>query len=53
MVNTPKFQTWLRRQLGKDALVHAEVERAMWPVNLRTEVQEDGKWVQKSDKDLS
>lgn len=53
MTQTSKFQAWLRRKLGQDALIRAEVERAMWPVNIKTEVQEDGKWVEKSDKDLS
>lgn len=53
MVASPKFQAWLRRALGRDALARAEVERAMWPVNLRTEVREDGKWVEKPDRELT
>jgi protein subunit release factor B len=53
MVDSPKFQVWLKRQLGRDALVKAEVERAMWPVNLRTEVKESGKWTERSDKELT
>jgi protein subunit release factor B len=48
MANSKKFQLWIKRTLGQDALARAEVERAMWPHNLRTEVQEDGKWVEKS-----
>lgn len=53
MVETPKFQVWLKRVLGQDLLINAAVERAMWPVNLRTEVQVDGKWVEKSDRELT
>jgi protein subunit release factor B len=53
MVETPKFQIWLKRTLGQEVLIKAEVERAMWPVNLRTEVKEDGKWVEKSDRELT
>lgn len=45
MSETTTFQLWLKRQLGQDALIKAKVERDMWPVNLKTEVQEDGKWV--------
>lgn len=48
MTETAKFQIWLKRQLGQDALARADVERTMWPVNIRTEVREDGKWVQPS-----
>ncbi|QWT30463.1 RF-1 domain peptide chain release factor [Mycobacterium phage I3] len=27
--------------------------REMWPVSLKTEVQEDGKWVEKTDRELT
>ncbi len=46
MVATPKFQAWLRIQLGRTSLAEVEVEKAMWPVNIKTEVQEDGRWVE-------
>lgn len=52
MVDTPKFQAWLKRTLGRDALTRADVERSMWPHNIRTEVKEDGKWVERSDRNL-
>jgi protein subunit release factor B len=53
MVETKKFQAWLKRTLGQDALARAEVERSMWPHNIRTEVREGGRWVEKGDRDLS
>lgn len=53
MTETEKFQAWLRVTLGRDVLTRVAVDRAMWPVNIRTEVKEDGEWVQKSDQDLS
>lgn len=53
MVESPKFQLWLKRTLGQDALARAEVERSMWPHNIRTEVREGGRWVEKGDRDLS
>ena len=53
MVESKKFQVWLRLALGRDILARAEVERAMWPHNLRTEVHEDGRWIEKPDRDLS
>jgi hypothetical protein len=33
-------------KLGSDARIEAEVDRMMWPVNLKTEVREDGDWVE-------
>jgi protein subunit release factor B len=45
MAETPKFKLWLKRQLGQETLIRAAVEREMWPVNLKTEVKQDGKWV--------
>lgn len=53
MTDTAKFQAWLKRKLGHDALMRAEVEREMWPVNLRTEVFEAGRWVQRADRNLT
>lgn len=47
MAETQKFKLWLRRQLGQDDLLRAAVEREMWPVNLKTEVKEGGKWVER------
>lgn len=46
MVNSSKFQVWMKRQLANDDIIKAKVEREMWPVNLKTEVQENGKWVE-------
>jgi protein subunit release factor B len=53
MVDSPKFQVWVKRTLGQDALLRAEVERAMWPHNIRTEVKENGRWTEKADGELS
>lgn len=46
MAETSEFQLWIKRQCGQEDLIKAKVERDMWPVNLRTEVQEEGKWVE-------
>ena len=46
MVESPKFQLWIKRQTANEDLLKAKVERDMWPVNLKTEVREDGKWVE-------
>lgn len=46
MANSPKFQLWVKRQVGREELQRAQVERDMWPVNLKTEVRESGKWVE-------
>jgi protein subunit release factor B len=45
MAQTPTFQAWVKARLGKDDALHAEVERMMWPHNLKTEVFSDGRWV--------
>lgn len=45
MCATPEFQAWLRLKCGQSALIDAEVDRMLWPVNLKTEVREDGEWV--------
>lgn len=46
MTETAKFRLWVKRQCGMDDLIKAAVERDMWPVNLKTEVQEEGKWTE-------
>lgn len=48
MANTPKFQAWLKTQLGRETLAEIAVDRAMWPVNIKTEVYEDGQWTEKN-----
>ena len=48
MVASTEFQTWLRMKLGRDIRVEAEVDRMMWPVYLKTEVREDGQWVEEN-----
>lgn len=45
MSESAKFKLWVKRQCGMDDLIKAQVERDMWPVNIKTEVQEEGKWV--------
>lgn len=50
MVNSPKFQLWVKRKLsGYNALVE-EVERSLAPSNLLVEVQRDGKWVKEGSE---
>lgn len=49
MAESTKFQLWIKRQCGNEDLIKAKVERDMWPVNLKTEVQVDGKWVEEKD----
>lgn len=49
MVATPEFEAWVRKQCGADARTIAEVDRAMWPVNIRTEVRENGEWVERDN----
>ena len=44
MVATDTFQAWLRIKLGRGEHVKAEVERSMWPHNIKTEVFVDGEW---------
>jgi protein subunit release factor B len=46
MAETPKFQLWVKRQMGQEHLIKAAVERDMWPVNLKMEVKKDGKWIE-------
>jgi protein subunit release factor B len=48
MTQTKEFKAWLKKQAGEDARIIAEVDRAMWPVHIKTEVKEDGQWVQKN-----
>jgi protein subunit release factor B len=45
MCATPEFKLWVKKQCGADDIVNAQVERAMWPVNIKTEVKQDGRWV--------
>ncbi|QSM01164.1 RF-1 peptide chain release factor [Mycobacterium phage Nanosmite] len=45
MAETTTFRLWVKRQLGQDDLLKAAVERDMWPVNIKTEVRENGEWV--------
>lgn len=46
MANTKEFRDWVRDVAGDQGALLAAVERDMWPVNLKTEVRENGKWVQ-------
>ena len=46
MAATPTFQLWVRKQLGRNDLIRAQVEREMWPVHIKTEIQDAGKWVE-------
>jgi protein subunit release factor B len=46
MASSAKFQLWVKRQVGREDLQRAQVERDMWPVNLKTEVRESGNWIE-------
>lgn len=46
MVETTTFQAWLKVKLGREDHIRAEVDRMMWPHNIKTEVRQDGRWVQ-------
>lgn len=48
MAESKEFRAWVRTQTGRDEAIRAEVERMLWPVHIKTEVYEDGKWVEKS-----
>lgn len=51
MAESKKFQTWVRKQSGEDALLIAKVERDLWPDRTRVEVKdENGKWVQQQQQ---
>jgi protein subunit release factor B len=50
MAETMTFKLWVKRQCASEDLLKAKVERDMWPVNLKTEVQVDGKWVEGTPK---
>lgn len=45
MADSARFRLWVRRQTAGEELLRAQVERDMWPVNLKTEVRENGQWV--------
>lgn len=44
MCETSEFKLWVKKELGQDEIVNAQVERAMWPVNIKTETIVDGEW---------
>lgn len=46
MAESKTFQAWLKMRLGREDHLKAEVERTMWPHNIKTEVRVDGKWVE-------
>lgn len=45
LADSPEMQLWIKRKLGNDMAIEAEVERDMLPNNIRVEVTKDGKWV--------
>ena len=46
MIETKEFKTWIKKQVGKDELLIAQVERELWPDRLKVETKdEDGNWV--------
>lgn len=46
MAQTKEFKNWVRMQCSQDSLLEAEIDRQMWPVNIKTEVYNDRKWVE-------
>jgi peptide chain release factor 1 len=54
LVETSTFKNWLKietsRALGNEIEVEEFVKRAMAPQNIRTEIKEDGKWVQANER---
>jgi peptide chain release factor 1 len=50
LCRSKEFKLWLRRKAaavcGDEARLQADVEDAMRGTNIRTEVQQDGKWVE-------
>lgn len=46
MAGSKEFQLWVKLQSGLGAKAAAEVERAMFPSNLKVEFKIDGKWVE-------
>lgn len=45
MTETKEFKMWLRRALGYEALIEAQVEQDMNPKNIKVEGRVNGKWV--------
>lgn len=48
MSETPTFQAWVRRQVGETTLAEVAVSESMREHNIKTEVLEEGEWVEKS-----
>lgn len=46
MCETPEFKLWVKKMCGSEDAINAQVEREMWPVNIKTEVREGDKWVE-------
>jgi protein subunit release factor B len=54
MTEDSKFQLWLRRTLGQEAAVEAEIMRYDPPAtDIRIEVKHNGRWVQVDEASLS
>lgn len=45
MAESSAFRAWVRVASGREEHLHAEVERMMWPTNIKTEVRQNGEWV--------
>lgn len=52
MADTAKFQAWHKietaRRMGKLAAIDDEVDQQMRPVNLRIDVQQNGRWIEEA-----
>lgn len=54
MTEDPKFQLWLRRALGHEAMIEAETMRYDPPASeVKVEVRKQGRWVQVDEASLS
>lgn len=47
MANTKEFKVWLKIATGREAVIEEAVNRAMNENNIKTEVKENGKWVER------
>lgn len=49
MTETKEFKAWLRIATGREAIIEEQVRKAMDSKNIRTEIKQDGRWVEVDD----